>query len=1215
MTNEKILACNSSLLVRFQLNDQASTWLIDTGATISAVKYDFIVNQNIPIHKKKTIINGIGGSVQSIGYVYLQLSANGETLRHPFHVFHSLPCRSDGILGNDFLMDHSAVIDYDSQVLKMRSENNSIALPLLRTDMEASLHIPRRSETIHYVMTNASEDCLICTDEIREGIFIASMLVKPSNGKIPIRVLNTTDEDVIIDKIKPTMQGLNDYEVFSFEGRTNNASRVKSLFSELSLNHLNKEEKISIENICAKYADIFQLPGDKLTTTNLGSQTLHLKPNSDSVYVKPYRLPYAHKSEINNQVNKMLEDDIIEPARSEWSSPILLVPKKVDNSGQKKWRLVIDYRKLNDRIQDDKFPLPNISEILDSLSGAIYYTHLDLFSGYYQVELDENSRKYTAFCSDQGQFQMKRLPMGLKTSPNVFSRMITLAMSGLTYDKCFVYLDDLIVFGRNLSDHNKNIISIFERLRQVNLKLNPHKCEFLRKEILYLGHVVSGEGILPDPAKIEIVKQYPVPKNTDEVKRFVAFANYYRKFIPNFAEKAYELNKLCRKNQEFNWNKNCESSFKSLKDSLISPPVLQYPDFSETNEFQLQTDASGYSLGAILSNGDAKPIAYTSRSLNKAELNYPTIQKELLAIVWAVKHFRPYLYGRTFTIFTDHRPLIYLFNMKDPSSRLMKFRMALEEYDFVVKYVKGSDNAAADALSRISSTDLKEMNAKVVNVMTRAQVRKLKSNSGDTPVDMGSNYNCWPDQPKVVEIHKKPRESLELTFIATDKLDSLRRNKLILKENETLSYVPSEKSIYINPSSQSHRTRADFVRELQEFCKNVNVEELFIIKNKENNVFVEKLARQIMITKEWTGPRLCVLRDIKKIIDKDDKKVILNDFHLLPTSGHAGIRRMFNNIRKYYFWIGMENDIRNFVRKCTQCQTQKYSIPIKEPMVITPTARTAFEKVFLDIVGPLSKDSHSYSYILTLQCDLSKYVEAYPLISKGTEEVARAFVTNFVLRYGIPKYFVSDRGTEFMSSTMEKVCCILNINKLNSTAYHHQTIGSLENTHKHLGAYLRIQTDNHPETWSEWLQFWSFSHNTSVHSETGFTPFELVFGKKCNLPSNLTKPDIDPLYNSSDYALELRYRLQVAQKEARESLIKKKCNRKITYDKNCNAKVYKPNDLILIKNEDRKKLDCIYKGPFVVIRDLAPNVEILNNGKLELVHKNRTKLYYPSIAV
>ncbi|KAH9640804.1 hypothetical protein HF086_001965 [Spodoptera exigua] len=304
----------------------------------------------------------------------------------------------------------------------------------------------------------------------------------------------------------------------------------------------------------------------------------------------------------------------------------------------------------------------------------------------------------------------------------------------------------------------------------------------------------------------------------------------------------------------------------------------------------------------------------------------------------------------------------------------------------------------------------------------------------------------------------------------------------------------------------------------------------------------------------------------------------------------------------------LEEDIKNYVQKCEKCQKEKYSRYTKEPMTITTTATEAFQKIFMDVVGPLERDEENFSYILTIQCELTKYIEAYPMKTKSTKEVAEKFVNNFILRFGIPEIIATDRGTEFISTTFQEVCNLLHINKLTSTAYHHQSIGALENSHKSLGTYLRIQTDNHSGHWSKWIAYWCFAYNTSVHTETKFTPFELVFGKQANLPSNLTIHP-EPIYNHESYLLELKYRLQLSQTEARENLIKSKMIRKIKYDKNCNPVVYKPNDKVLIKNENRNKLTSIYSGPYIVVRDISPNVEILDNGKIKLIHKNRTKLF------
>lgn len=342
------------------------------------------------------------------------------------------------------------------------------------------------------------------------------------------------------------------------------------------------------------------------------------------------------------------------------------------------------------------------------------------------------------------------------------------------------------------------------------------------------------------------------------------------------------------------------------------------------------------------------------------------------------------------------------------------------------------------------------------------------------------------------------------------------------------------------------------------------------------------------------------------------KQLILNDFHMLPTGGHAGINRMFNNIRKYYFWNGMKKDVENFVKRCDDCQKCKYSLNKKQPMKVTTTAMTAFQKVMLDLVGPLENDEDNNRYILTLQCELSKFVECYPLPNKEAKTVAKAFVENFILRYGIPQEILTDQGTEFTASIFQEVCSLLKINSLRSTAYHHQTLGALENSHKNLGSFLRIQALNNPTQWSTWLPYWSFAYNNTVHTETKYTPFELVFGKIGILPSNLIQ-EIDPLYSFDNYPLELKYRLQTANADARKNLIASKVKRKQYFDKknHCKSVSYKIGDKVLLKNcGENNKQKAIFKGPYKVIENKDSNVVIRIDSRLVEVHKDRIKFYY-----
>lgn len=318
----------------------------------------------------------------------------------------------------------------------------------------------------------------------------------------------------------------------------------------------------------------------------------------------------------------------------------------------------------------------------------------------------EQDKQKTAFSTPHGHYEFNRMPFGLKNAPATFQRLMNTVLTGIHGLRCLVYLDDIVVYGSSLEDHNKRLKDVLQRLRENNLKLQPEKCEFLRKEVMYLGHIISENGISPDPSKLTAIKDYPTPKRIKDIQSFKGLAGYYRKFIKNFSKIAKSLTKLTKKTEQFVWTAEQQNAFDNLKEKLMTAPVLKYPDFSE--EFIVTTDASDYAIGAVLSQGKVgsdRLIVYASRVLTRAEQNYNTTEKELLAVVWAVKHFRPYVYGTKFKIVTDHKPLVWLFSINDPGSRLIRWRLKLEEYDYEIIHKAGRANANADALSRNAIRD------------------------------------------------------------------------------------------------------------------------------------------------------------------------------------------------------------------------------------------------------------------------------------------------------------------------------------------------------------------------------------------------------------------------------------------------------------------------------------------------------------------------------
>lgn len=678
--------------------------MVDTGASISIIKQLGLGEQHPLDVSKKCLISGVTDTqVKTLGEVELSLSYDGIAFTHNFQVVNTnFPMSVEGIIGRDFLKQYHANIDYDSEILKINTAQTELEIPLQSSLQDGSFILPPRSEVVRPITTRSIG--LIKSQELRKGVFVANSIV---NQNSYVRLLNTTMYNQRIDKLDLKLHDLTQYNVMNVQNAQEaRDQRLQQLLEALNLNNVNSPQKASIADICIEYADVFSLESDPLTVNNFYDQDIRLSDNSP-VFIKPYRLPHAHQAAIKGQIQKLLETDVIENSISPYNSPILLVPKKGAKSFDE-WRLVVDYRQLNRKVISDKFPLPRIEEILDQLGRARYFSVLDLRSGFHQIEIDPSSREFTAFSTNSGHYQYKRLPFGLKISPNCFQRMMNIAMAGLSPERAFLYIDDLIVFGCSEKQHNNNLKAVLERCREYNLKLNPKKCRFLLKTVTYLGHQITDHGILPDPEKYQVVKRYPVPKSADEVRRFVAFCNYYRRFVPNFADIAIPLNKLCKKNATFIWSNDCQMAFEELKQALISPPILIYPNFEET--FYLHTDASDLACGAVLSHlreGKYLPISYASRKFTRGEANKSTILREATAIHWAIKHFSPYLTGRRFVVTTDHKPLIYLFNMKNPSSKLVRMRLDLEEFDFEINYIKGKENVCADALSRVSIDMLK----------------------------------------------------------------------------------------------------------------------------------------------------------------------------------------------------------------------------------------------------------------------------------------------------------------------------------------------------------------------------------------------------------------------------------------------------------------------------------------------------------------------------
>lgn len=418
---------------------------------------------------------------------------------------------------------------------------------------------------------------------------------------------------------------------------------------------------------------------------------------SVKVKIKPYRVPEARREVITQEINKMLDLGVIEESVSEWSSPIVLIPKS-DGS----IRFCNDYRQLNLVSKFDAYPMARVDELIDKLGGARYLTTLDLTKGYWQIPLTERAKEKTAFSAPSGHFQYTRLPFGLHGAPATFQRMMDRILRPHG-GYASAYLDDVIIYTSDWESHLPKVQAVVDSLRQAGLTANPKKCTIGLEEAMYLGYTIGRGLIKPQLNKIDAIQNWPRPLNKKQVRSFLGIAGYYRRFIPNFASMAVPLTDLTKgKNSVMiKWTPEAERAFQSLKQALCSQPVLVCPDFHKP--FSLQTDASEAGLGAVLSqiiDGEEHPVLYISRKLNDHEKRYATVEKEALAIKWALDALKYYLLGREFSLITDHAPLKWMQNNKEKNSRVTRWFLSLQPFRFTVQHRAGSLQGNVDGLSR-----------------------------------------------------------------------------------------------------------------------------------------------------------------------------------------------------------------------------------------------------------------------------------------------------------------------------------------------------------------------------------------------------------------------------------------------------------------------------------------------------------------------------------
>jgi len=944
--------------------------------------------------------------------------------------------------------------------------------------------------------------------------------------------------------------------IFSISLQSNDTTvppHLQELFDE-TVSHTNLSVPLQ-----QSLAAVLRRNGDAFATgpLDLGfcSVLQHDIDTGDSPPIKqpPRKPPFAARDAEDAILDEMLQIGVIVPSNSPWSSPVCMVKKKDDT-----YRFCIDYRRLNDVTKKDAFPVPDVKDALDSLRGAKYFATIDLLSGYWQLGLTERAKERSAFCTRRGLFHFTRMPFGLSNAPSSFCRLMHIILKDMLYIQCLCYLDDIVVFADSPEQLLERLDAVFSRLRHYGLKAKPSKCVFFKSPIEFLGHLVSQDGIEPQPAKLDSIRNWPTPHCLRDVQAFCGLAGYYRRFVKDFATIAEPLSRMTRKNAPFVWTDETQESFDKLKRALLDAGTLAYPH--PDIPCILDTDASDVAVGAVLSqviNGLERPIAFYSRVLNGAQRNYCSTRRELLAVVLALQHFRNYLLGAKVVLRTDHHSLKWLKTFKKPEGILARWLETLAEYDYTIEHRPGRLHSNADALSRHTC---KQCWGKVAPTH-------------------------WIDECDRAEDLVHP-----LSIRAIQLLPEFSSPDLATLQAEDADMADAYQTLHdgSHPSPDEIRAFPLESRHLISLQPMVRLED------------------GVMVKVEDDRTRLVVPYALRRRL--------FEMAHSGPMAAHLGSRRTTLQLKEHYFWHGLNRDVAEWCRQCPECARSKgpplrphgglNKIPVGAPL----------DLVTMDILSGLPTATDGSKYILVLVDAFTKWIEAYALSDQEASTCMDAAYRGFFARFGLPLQLHSDQGRNFESTLVKELCSLAGVHKTRTTPFHPRSDGLTERANRTILQMMRTTTDDHPHDWPQRLPALLSAYRATVHATTNVTPNLAMLGREVLLPCTLIAKPPDDTLVSTTYAANFRDVLRDAHHRVRQSLHASARTEKRYFDQRVKQQNFTVGQLVWMYwplpriRSTYRKLSKLWSGPWEILAFLSPLVVQVRHAttrKRQTVHVDR----------
>ena len=942
----------------------------------------------------------------------------------------------------------------------------------------------------HTPVENSAYDFAVRSCNLGPMVLAANSVGKINNGNFPITLANFSNTMVpfegnelvafatIVEPVELADQSAtSDAKVRNCRATTFTEEEV--LLEKIKLKQHTEqpsfpESESQLIDLLWKHRPAVALPGEALGKTPVMEFEIELIPGAKPVHKTPYKMPHSQTQIVNELLEDMKKMKVIEPSNSPYSSPIILVKKK--DGG---YRPCIDYRALNLQIVADRFPLADMNTILQSLGDSKVFSSIDLFSSYWQLPLTEESKRMTAFSANNESWQFTVLPFGIKTAVSGFSRLMRAVLSGLLGEHALSYLDDVILFTPTVDLHLQMIDKVLQRFQDANLKIKLVKCQFLKKALCFLGNYVSSDGVRPDPAKLAVVKNYPVPTNVDQLRSFLGFVGFYRQYIDHFSQIAKCLTNLFKKDTPFKWGTEEQTAFELLRDKLISDPILVYPDFKLP--FFVATDASNEAIAAALlqeRDGTLKPIGYASRTMTPAEFNYGITDKEGLALLYGLQKFRNLIYGYEIICLTDHLALCQIFAKGPLLGRLARWALTLQDYAPRLRYVPGKLNRIADSLSRMhppaknKGTQPLQFKTNVEGDAFIARIETVEAPQQRSK-NMITNAVCLRTEanPACFTLRIKP-PSIMLINVWSD-------DELVQAQTKDPFCIPLIK--YVDYGTVSPRLPTD-------------AQDYFMLSNVLHKKTYERNSKR---------PRNVVVMPAQLM------PVALQLCHDSPLSGHYGIERTLHRFRERYYFPGDRKAIAAHYANCKTCLEHKGRVLPTTTIFNYPIPTRPFEVVSFDTLGPFTVSATMrYRYILVFVCFLTHYCEVVGVEDRTAEKVAFAIRQRIIMQHGTPKILISDRAAEFCSTLIQQLCKGMQIKRVNTCVRYPAANGLCERANGKVLALLRSVVNSCQDNWDECLPEVQGAINSAYNISVGDTPHFLLYHFDKVMPFDLM-PDTE----------------------------------------------------------------------------------------------------------